>query len=67
GLFFGLLGILFGPFIGAVAGELTAHSDLRAAGRAGIGTLIGLVLGTAAKAALAFAMIGLFLTVRFLA
>ncbi|MDO3377626.1 DUF456 domain-containing protein [Geoalkalibacter halelectricus] len=67
GLFFGFLGILFGPFLGAVAGELTARNDLRAAGRAGIGALIGLVLGVAAKTALAFTMIGLFLLVRILA
>jgi hypothetical protein len=37
---------------------------LRAASRAGIGAFFGLVLGTAAKMALAFAMIGIFLAVR---
>jgi hypothetical protein len=64
GMFFGIPGLLLGPFIGAVIGELTARTDLRAASRAGIGAFFGLVLGTAAKMALAFAMIGIFLAVR---
>ena len=66
GLFFGLPGLLLGPFIGALLGELSARADLAAAGRAGWGATIGLVLGTAAKVALGFAMLALFLTVRFL-
>jgi uncharacterized protein len=65
GLFFGLPGLLLGPFVGALLGELSARWDLLAAGRAGWGAVIGLVLGTAAKLALGFAMIGLFLVVRF--
>jgi uncharacterized protein len=67
GLFFGLPGILLGPFAGAMLGELTARRDLQAAGRAGVGAVIGLTLGLAAKMALSFAMLGLFLTVRLLA
>jgi uncharacterized protein YqgC (DUF456 family) len=66
GMFFGPPGILLGPFIGAVLGELTEREDLRAAGRAGIGATVGLLLGTAAKMAIAFAMIGLFLFARLL-
>ena len=66
GIFFGLPGILLGPFVGAVLGELTEHEDLNAAGRAGIGATVGLLLGTAAKMAIAFAMVGVFLFVRFL-
>lgn len=66
GIFFGLPGILLGPFVGAVLGELTKHDDLHAAGRAGIGATVGLLLGTAAKMAIAFAMVGLFLFARFL-
>jgi uncharacterized protein YqgC (DUF456 family) len=65
GIFFGLPGVLLGPFIGAFIGELTERPDLNAAGRAGIGASIGMLLGVAAKLALAFAMIGLFLIVRF--
>jgi uncharacterized protein len=67
GLFFGPPGILLGPFLGAVVGELTARRDLQAASRAGVGAVIGLALGLAAKMALSFAMLGLFLTVRLLA
>jgi len=60
GLFFGIPGILFGPFLGAVAGEYSVHRDLRGAGRVGVGTWVGLALAAAAKVALVFAMLGLF-------
>ena len=66
GIFFGIPGVLLGPFIGAVLGELTARSDLKTAGRAGIGATVGLALGAAAKLALALAMVGIFVVVRFL-
>lgn len=64
GLAFGLFGVLLGPFAGALIGELTLNRDLRIAGRAGLGATLGLALGTAAKIALAFMMIGIFLAVR---
>lgn len=64
GLFFGLVGVLVGPFAGAVAGELSARRPLAEAGRAGIGATVGLAVGAALKIALAFAMLGLFVTVR---
>jgi uncharacterized protein YqgC (DUF456 family) len=66
GLFFGLAGILLGPFLGAVIGELSVRRPLKDAGRAGIGATIGLAIGAAVKIALGFAMVGLFITVRFL-
>ena len=66
GIFFGLPGILLGPFLGAVAGELTVRRDLQLASRSGVGAFIGFVLATAGKLALGFAMLGLFLLVRFL-
>jgi len=66
GLFFGIPGILLGPFVGAVAGEFFNRPNIRAAGMAGIGATVGLVLGVAAKLSLAFAMLGTFLIVRFL-
>lgn len=62
GLFFGLVGIVLGPFIGAVAAEMAAGSGAQQAGRSGYGVWIGLVLGTAAKMAIAFLMLGIFLT-----
>jgi len=66
GLFFGLPGVLLGPFVGAVTGELTGNRDLHRAGMAGFGATLGLALGAAAKIALAFAMLGIFLVVRLL-
>jgi len=65
GLFFGLPGVLLGPFLGAVVGELLTQRHLGRAGRAGIGATLGLVLGTAAKLAIAFSMLGVFAVVRF--
>lgn len=65
GLFMGLPGILFGPFVGAVIGELSARRSLAEAGMSGIGTTIGLVLGVAAKIAIGLTMIGIFLFMRF--
>ena len=56
GMFMGLFGILFMPLIGAAVGEFWAKRDLLHAGRVGIGTWIGMVVGTAAKIALAFIM-----------
>ena len=66
GLFLGLPGVIFAPFIGAVIGELSARKSMPQAARAGIGATIGLVLGAALKIAMAFAMIGIFLVARFL-
>ena len=60
GLFFGIPGVVFGPFIGAVLGELVAQRSLGQAGRAGVATWIGFVLGTGVKLVLAFAMLGIF-------
>ena len=60
GLFFGLPGLVLGPFVGAVLGELAIRRDWRNAGRVGVGTSLGLLLGVAAKAAVVFAMLGLF-------
>jgi uncharacterized protein len=66
GVFLGFPGVVFGPFIGAVVGEISVRRDLGQAARAGIGATIGLVLGAALKLALAFAMIGIFAVARFL-
>lgn len=61
GIFFGLPGVLIMPFAGAAAGEFLTHRDALRAGKIGAATWLGLVLGAAAKLALAFAMIGVFL------
>lgn len=66
GLFLGLPGLIIGPFVGAVAGELTAHRDWRRAGKAGVAAWIGFAIGTAVKVGIAFAMIGIFAAAYFL-
>lgn len=60
GMFFGLPGIVLGPFIGAVAGELSGGRDMAQSGRAGLGAWLGMVFATAVKLAIAFLMIGIF-------
>ena len=62
GIFFGLPGLVLGPFVGAVAGELSANRPLLHAGKAGLGTWLGLLLGSVAKLTLAFLMVGVFAT-----
>ena len=64
GIFFGLIGLLIGPFAGAVIGELLSGRTLDAAGRAGIGATIGLLVGTAAKLATGIMMLAIFLFMR---
>ena len=65
GLFFGLPGIFIGPFLGAMIAELTNRRSLEKAGIAGVGAMLGFLMGTVAKLALAVSMVGLFLLVRF--
>jgi uncharacterized protein YqgC (DUF456 family) len=60
GIPFGLPGLILGPFIGAVGGEFLAQQKLGAAARVGVGTFLGLMLGTLAKIALAVTMLGVF-------
>ena len=60
GLFLGLPGLILGPFVGAVAGELISHGKVDQATRAGLATWMGLIFGTLAKLALIFTMLGVF-------
>jgi len=60
GIFFGFAGIVVGPFAGAVIGEFLARRSLEQAGRAGVGTWIGFILGIGVKLMLAFTMVGIF-------
>jgi uncharacterized protein len=61
GLFvFPPFGILIGPFVGAVVGELASQGSLDQATRVGIATWLGLLFGTLAKLALSIAMLGIF-------
>lgn len=60
GLFFGLPGLILGPFVGAVVGEVLHGRRIGEASRVGFGTWIGMVFGAVVKLALAFVMVGVF-------
>lgn len=66
GFFFGIPGILLGPFAGAVLGELSLQRSLGHASRAGFGTVVGMAVGAAGKLVIGIAMVGIFLLARFL-
>jgi uncharacterized protein YqgC (DUF456 family) len=60
GLFFGLPGLLLGPFIGAVAGELTAGNSILRSTHVGAGAWLGLIFGTIIKLVASLMMVALF-------
>lgn len=64
GLFLGIPGLIAGPFVGAVAGELLSHKGLPQAARVGFGTWLGLVAALVAKVFLALMMVATFLAAR---
>ncbi len=49
GMFFGPIGIIFGPFLGALAGEFADGKKSKDALRAGVGSFVGFLLGTGVK------------------
>jgi len=60
GIFTGLWGLLFMPLLGAAIGEFLVIRDLERAGHVGFATAVGLIVGIAAKIAIAFTMVGIF-------
>jgi uncharacterized protein YqgC (DUF456 family) len=48
-LFFPPIGIILGPFAGAVIGELTHSEDFHQAIKSGLGSLLGFLIGTGLK------------------
>ena len=60
-IFFGFPGLIGGPFLGALAGELVTGKPVREAFRAAWGTLVGLFGSSLFKVAVGFAMIGSYL------
>jgi uncharacterized protein YqgC (DUF456 family) len=60
GIFTGLWGLIFMPFVGAAIGEYIAIRNVERAGRVGVAAGVGLLVGAVVKIALAFMMIGLF-------
>ena len=63
GLFFGLPGLLFGPFCGALIGELSTGRSVGQATNVGLATWIGLLFGTVAKVASSIVMVVVFAAV----
>ncbi|MCX8114369.1 MAG: DUF456 domain-containing protein [Burkholderiaceae bacterium] len=61
GVVTGLWGLVFMPLVGAAIGEFIAHRDVLRAGRVGVATWIGLLLGAVAKLAIVFTMVGVFI------
>ncbi len=60
GVVTGLWGLVFMPLAGAAIGEFIAHRDALRAGRVGVATWIGLLVGAVAKLAIVFTMAGVF-------
>lgn len=67
GLFLLPIGLILGPFVGAVLGELSTGRPWRQANRAGWGATIGMLLGIVAKLGIGMMMIALFVAMRLLA
>lgn len=61
GMFFLPLGIIIGPLIGAIAGELLGGRGLSQAMKAGLGSLVGFLLGTVVKLLLCGYLVYLFI------
>jgi hypothetical protein len=60
GMFFGVPGLLLGPFVGALLGELVSGNSVLRSAHVGVGTWLGLLFGTLLKLVISFVMVGLF-------
>jgi uncharacterized protein YqgC (DUF456 family) len=60
GLFFGIPGLILGPFLGALGAEWLVFQNFGRAAKAGGGAAIGLLIGAAVKVAVVFTMFGVF-------
>jgi uncharacterized protein YqgC (DUF456 family) len=60
GLLFGLPGLLLGPFVGAVLGELASGNSMLRSTHVGLSAWIGLIFGTLIKLVSSLMMVALF-------
>lgn len=61
-IFLNIPGLIIGPFLGAVIGEILAGKKPEEALKVGFGTMIGLAGGAVLKLILAISMVGVFVT-----
>ncbi|GAB4257924.1 DUF456 domain-containing protein [Thermincola ferriacetica] len=61
-MLFNVPGIILGPLVGAVIGEIIAGKNITEASKVGIGTLLGMAVGSAVKFSFAIAMAVLYIT-----
>lgn len=61
GMFLGFAGLVIGPFVGALIGELSARRGLFSAGRVAVATWVALLIAVVVKLAVVFMMIGIFI------
>lgn len=59
GMFFGIPGLVIGPFAGAVAGELWSGRSVLRSAHVGVSTWIGMLVGIVAKVVISFLMLGM--------
>ncbi len=57
----GPIGIILGPFLGALAGELMSGKEYRTATKTALGTFIGFAFSTILRLGIALTMIGFFI------
>lgn len=60
GLFFGIPGLIFGPFFGAVLGELSVGNSVLRSAHVGVSAWVGLIFGAIAKLVSSLMMVALF-------
>jgi uncharacterized protein len=60
GLFFGLPGLILGPFAGALLGEFTSSKSVLRSAHVGFGTWLGLLFGVLVKLVISLMLVGLF-------
>ena len=60
GMFFGLAGLIAGPFVGALLGELASGTSVLRSAHVGLSTWFGMLVGTLVKLVMSFVMLGMF-------